>query len=91
MLNSARLQTIVLSCVSYGETRKIKVLFILRDRNSRRSHVVYSEKCSSGESYIAETMRNFEIRETEYENPNHNSQSVCHLKNSTYSRGTIWL
>ena len=61
-------------------------LFKLQDTNQHQSHVVYHAKCSCGETYIGETMRNLDVRKSEHENISHNSEPARHLaKNPTHS------
>lgn len=65
------------------QIRKIKTLFNLKDKNSHRSRMVYFRECSWGESYIGETVRNFELRKAELDSSKHNSEHARHLKNNS--------
>lgn len=62
------------------QTKKIRQMFRLKDKNLHPSHVVYQGNCSCGESYIGETSRNLETRIAEHENVRHNSEPARHLK-----------
>ena len=62
-----------------GQTRQIKILFSLKDKNLHKSHVIHEGECSCGENYVGETMRNFEVRITEYSNICHTSEPARHL------------
>ncbi len=68
------------------ETRKIKSLFNLKDKNWHKSNVItYRVACKCGETYIGETKRNFAERKAEHENKTHNSEPARHLaKNPDY-------
>ena len=46
-------------------TRNIKSLFSLKDKNHRKSHVVYEGQCNCGAKYIGETQGNVTINEHE--------------------------
>ena len=61
------------------ETRQIKSLFSLKDKNLHKSHIIYEGECSCGENYVGETMRNFEVRITEHSNICHTSEPARHL------------
>ena len=61
------------------QTRQIKSLFSLKDKNLHKSHVIYEGECSCGENYVGETMRNFEVRITEHSNICHTSEPARHL------------
>ena len=53
------------------QTRKIKSMFKLKDKNYHKSHLVYEGQCSCGEKYIGETQRNFSVQINEHQtNPN---------------------
>ena len=58
------------------QTRQIKSLFNLKDKNTHRSHVVYKGDCSCGVDYIGETRRNVEVRIDEHSNPSNDSEPV---------------
>ena len=60
-------------------TRKIKSLFPLKDRNPHPANVIYQGVCSCGLSYVGETVRNAETRWAEHNNPLHNSEPSSHL------------
>ena len=61
------------------QTRQIKSLFSLKDKNLHKSHIIYEGECSCGENYAGETMRNFEVRITEHSNICHTSEPARHL------------
>ena len=61
------------------QTRQIKSLFSLKDKNLHKSHVIYEGECSYGEDYVGETMRNLEVRITEHSN-------ICHTSDSSLPR-----
>ena len=80
------------------ETRNIRCLFPLKDKNDYKSCVIYKGDCSCGSPYIGETKRNAEVRWNEHNNPTKSSGSNktsskqhqpifymgCHLKSSKY-------
>ena len=55
-------------------------IFILKDKNTHRSHVVYKGECSCGDSYIGKTMRNVEVRIQEHFNACNDSEPARHLR-----------
>ena len=50
-------------------TKKVKSLFIVKDKSLHQACKVYKGFRSCGESYISETIRNVEVRWDEYNNP----------------------
>ena len=60
-------------------TRKIKTLFPLKDKNTHPSCCIYKGTCACGLFYIGETKRNVQIRWKEHQNPKHNSEIAKHL------------
>ena len=56
------------------QTRQIKSLFSLKDKNLHKSHVIYEGQCSCGENYVGET-----VRITEHSNICHTSEPARHL------------
>ena len=58
------------------QTRQIKSLFSLKDKNLHKSHVIYEGERSCGENHVGETMRNLEVRITEHSNICHTSEPV---------------
>ena len=60
-------------------TRNIKSLFLLKDKISHQSCVIYEEQCSCKLNYIGETKRNSEVRWREHEDPAGNSEPAKHL------------
>ena len=64
-------------------TRKIKSLFSLKDKNNNPDCVIYKGTCNCGETYIGETDRNVKIRWEEHNKSTHNSEPAKHIKNNT--------
>ena len=61
-------------------TKKIRALFPLKDRNMHKSTVIYEGKCiKCDENYIGETDRNSDIRWTEHNMPSTRSDPAKHL------------
>ena len=60
-------------------TRKVKTLFPLKDKNIHKSCVIYEGSCSCGVKYIGETKRNATIRWSEHTNPRKDSEVAQHL------------
>ena len=56
------------------ETRNIRSLFPLNDKNNYKSCVIYKGDCSRGSCYIGETKRNAEVRWSEHNNPTKSSE-----------------
>ena len=68
------------------QTKQIKSLFNLKDKNIHRSHVVYKEACSCSVDYIRETRRNVEVRIDKHSNPSNDFEPAHHLReNPTHS------
>ncbi len=65
--------------ITLWQTRKIKSLFNLKDKNGHKSNVIYRAVCNCGKTYIGETKRNFTVRRAEHENKTHNSEPARHL------------
>ena len=61
-------------------TRKLKSLFKLKDKNLYPSCVVYYGECYCGANYVGETFRNTTTRWSEHNNPNHKSDPADHIK-----------
>ncbi len=61
------------------QTRQIKSLFSLKDKNLHKSQVIYEGECSCGENYVGGTMRNLEVRITEHSNIYHTSETARYL------------
>ena len=61
-------------------TKKVKQLFPLKDRNPHPECKIYQGTCSCGEIYIGETNRNVEVRWSEHQHPNHKSEPARHLR-----------
>ena len=59
-------------------TKKIRSLFPLKDKNLHRSTVIYEGICSCGDTYIGETNRNAQIRWSEHDKPSENSEPSKH-------------
>ena len=68
-------------------TRQVKTLFNLKDKVQYTANVVYLGTCLSCKAdYVGETCRNFKTRQSEHENPNHNSEPAQHIaKNKEHS------
>ena len=62
------------------ETKKVKSLFNLKDRNPHPSCVIYEGVCSCGDIYIGETKRNTTTRWDEHEDTTKDSEPARHLK-----------
>lgn len=60
-------------------TRKVKSLFVLKDRTLYPSCKVYKGECSCGESYVGETLRNVAVRWSEHNNIKNTSEPAKHL------------
>ena len=61
-------------------TKKIRSLFPLKDRNQHRSCVIYEGTCTTcSKKYIGETERNAAIRWTEHNTPSTKSDPAKHL------------
>ena len=61
-------------------TKKVKQLFKLKSRNPHPACQIYSGKCSCGETYIGETVRNVETRWSEHNKLTGNSEPSKHLQ-----------
>ena len=68
--------------VTTWETRNIRSLFLLKDKNDYKSCVIYKWDCSCGSRYIGETKRNAEVRWNEHNNPTKNSEPSKHLRSN---------
>ena len=67
-------------------TRKIRSLFPLKDKNIHPCCVIYEGLCSCGKRYMGETDRCIHLRIEEHENIRKNSEPAKHLKaNSGHS------
>ena len=67
-------------------TKKIRALFPLKDRNLHRACVIYKGKCSCNELYMGQTERIADIRWTEHNQPSKRSDPAKHLlKNPSHS------
>ena len=64
------------------ETRNIRYLFPLEDKNDYRSCGIYEENCSCGSHYIGETKRNAELRLNEHNNPTESSELSKYLRSN---------
>ena len=62
------------------QTRQIKSLFNIKDKNTHRFKVVYKGDCSCGVDYIGEIVRNLAVRIAEHSNPAHTSEPEKHLR-----------
>ena len=63
------------------QTRKVKSLFQLKDKNPYPSRLIYKGTCSCGEEYIGETKRNALDRWSEHENSEKGtSEPAKHLR-----------
>ena len=61
-------------------TKKIRILFRLKDKNPHPACKIYEGICSCSANYIGETKRNVETRWNEHENPNKDSEPAKHLR-----------
>ena len=61
-------------------TRKVKSLFVLKDKNPYPACKIYEGKCTCGETYIGETIRNVATRWSEHEDIRKESEPAKHLK-----------
>ena len=61
-------------------TRKVQLLFPLKDKVDHYSCVIYLGDCSCDENCIEETDRNAKIRWNEHEDKNSKSELAKHLK-----------
>ena len=59
-------------------TKKIRILFRLKDKNPHPTCKIYKGICSCSANYIGETKRNMETRWNEHENPNKDSEPAKH-------------
>ena len=59
-------------------TKKIRILFRLKDKNPHPACKIYEGICSCSANYIGETKRNVETRWNERENPNKDSEPAKH-------------
>ena len=68
------------------QTRKIKSIFKLKDKNQHyESSVIYEGNYSCGESYKGETIHSVEIRTAEHNDPIHNSEPDRHPNNKSHT------
>ena len=65
------------------QTKKVRSLFPLKDRNTHISCIIYKGTCSCGDSYIGETDRNATIRWSEHDKPSDQSEPAKHIKCNT--------
>ena len=63
------------------QTRKIKSIFKLKDKNTHPSHVIYKGECICGQTYIGEIARNLEVRVNEHSDVNKQSEPAKHIRN----------
>ena len=70
-------------------TKKVKLLFKIKDRNPRPLCCVYQGTCLCNSTYIGETKRNVEIRWFEHSKPSEKSEPAKHLK-SNHDHGFKW-
>ena len=61
-------------------TKKIRNIFKLKNRNPHPSCVIYEGECSCKASYVGETKRIATVRFAEHNNPKLNSEPARHLK-----------
>ena len=63
-------------------TRNIRSLFPLNDKNDYKSCVIYKGGRSCGSRYIGEIKRNAEVKCNEHNNPTKSSEPSKHLRSS---------
>ena len=61
------------------QTKKIKQLFILKDKNPHPANVIYKGVCTCGETYVGETERNAKTRWNEHDDIRKDSEPAKHL------------
>ena len=72
------------------KTKKVKQLFKLKSPNPHPACKVYYGKCSCGETYIGETIRNVEVRWGEHNSFNGNSEPSKHLQATELEHQFEW-
>ena len=61
-------------------TRQVKTLFYLKDKLEHAANVVYFDTYLSCKAdNVGQTCRNFDIRQSQRENSNHNSEPAQHI------------
>ena len=61
-------------------TRQIISLFNLNDKVQHVANIVYLGTCLNFQAnYVGETCRNFEVRQSEHEDPSYNSEPARHV------------
>ena len=63
-------------------TKKVKILFKVKDKSLHQACKIYKGVCSYSESYIGETIRNVEVRCDEHNNPMNKSNPSNHIKDN---------
>ena len=71
-----------LNLTLFGQRKKIKSLFNIKDNVKHLSCVIYQRICSCGNNYVGETMGNATTRINEYEQSNGKSEPSKHLKSN---------
>ena len=64
------------------KTKKVRLLFHVKDKNDHPSCKIYKGECSCGSQNIGETKRNVTVGWAEHNNPNNNSEPAKHLSQS---------
>ena len=61
-------------------TKKVKILFRVKDKSLHQACTIYNGGCSCGESYICKTTRNLQVHGDEHNNPMKKSNPSKHIK-----------
>ena len=61
------------------QTRKMEVIFKLKDKNTHHLHVIYKGEYICGQTYSCETARNLKVWVNEYSDVNKQSEPAKHI------------